>query len=1461
MFNLATFILSSLMAIQSWTVELPFKTVGLPNETALDHYGQEVRVTFTMDEQTLEDIPDESTLVSILEQQFSSSGQTFVSPMLNYFPTDDNDTGELDLLFSYNGTTDERRLFISFNNGMGSRQITQSGMPLEPVVLSASSLSPLFPSSHDTRTLTMTDGISGTTYRLFCDDVLVRTLAYSGGTGSFGTVSSPGRYHVERPDGYQVGNSIRLNLHEIFEHGNHEIYGDMLTPVSANGGTASIHGYINTIIEEECIATLEDWYNNKQNKIDFWPDLGQVMTISLDEDLGEIDIALLCPPNLNSSPRTFDTRMKLYMNEDETLIFTQPGGGQLLEYELSGSAPDSNGRFNVTLSGSQYMVTYKLMHEGQVISTKTGNGNPIVFNSLSASGEYSVMASYGSSTLSMSDTFIATVAGELGGNNYISVETFNGGTSALDVTYYGGLGYPVQEVRTSFAGTGRDLVRGIVYDGMRRADAVTMLPYARTGMNSHYDPQHMAAQTAYYAAKGFGNGINARAIKSYDDGLSGRLRSSRREGDAYVTAQRDVKYSYLLNEETDAVRDIRYHHPSVSSQASVKDHGLRESGTLKVTRTVSEDRDTSYMFSDMRDRLVLSRQMSNGVEHDTYYVYDLRDSLVCVIPPKAMEQMDDEFLFDGELAKRWCFTYKYDARGNLIERGVPGAGREVMIYDPRGRLVLYADATMNAVAQRYRYTIYDSMDRIVEEGIGRLDPALETARTSIMAGAEIKTKLSQTVPLRTCTYYKSGDFPDGYLEEDGFMWESSFCGLGATTQLKTERVWEDPAILPSGVSAAEHYVDRTYFYDEHGRVVQMLETDSEGWTSRYSTAYDLMGNITACLERHTRGTEEDWMKTDYTYDARGRVMSYRRTVNGIALDEVEYTYDDLGRLASKDVVEKIEEDYSYNLQGWQTGHEVSLYGNPSFFSESMKYYNPSSASTEARYGGFISETVSNHSGSNVRSLQYGYDPLGRLVSAVDGASGVSENFTYDKNGNMLSATKALASNATDAQTFNHDGNRLISDAGTSHNSTYTHWPNGSLRTDSSQNLQICCNFRNLPCAFIVGSMTAPSAEVMYLWDGTKVRTSSALGQGRLYKGSFVYSVSPTGTQLESISHDEGRILAAEGASGTEFIDTWHVRDYLGSVRAVYDISTPANEVEDVSEHVLEQSDYYAFGERIEVSGQAFDQTNRYRYNGKEQLRFEGINLDPGLTDYGARYYAPTFGRWTTPDPLADKYYSVSPYAFCGNNPVNFVDPFGMDWYSTIEEVEDENGKKSQETRYYWTEAKSQKEMDGLGIKGTYLGEAVVIFKGYYDEKLGKDGTLTGEGAKAASVNIYGINGPDDIKSYHGLSVSSNPDKYPMLIDGEYRLFHQQMAESVYGKGSLTYRVSDLYGNLELNPVGGYNKATGAKTMTEIFFHRTNNDGGAKYASVGCLVIDGREWKNVERQLGKSKNIYLKLTRK
>ena len=62
----------------------------------------------------------------------------------------------------------------------------------------------------------------------------------------------------------------------------------------------------------------------------------------------------------------------------------------------------------------------------------------------------------------------------------------------------------------------------------------------------------------------------------------------------------------------------------------------------------------------------------------------------------------------------------------------------------------------------------------------------------------------------------------------------------------------------------------------------------------------------------------------------------------------------------------------------------------------------------------------------------------------------------------------------------------------------------------------------------------------------------------------------------------------------------------------------------------------------------------YKYNGKELDLMHGLNT----YDYGARQHDPILARWDRIDPLCEKYYSTSPYAYCNNSPINAVDPDG-----------------------------------------------------------------------------------------------------------------------------------------------------------------------------------------------------------
>jgi RHS repeat-associated protein len=80
----------------------------------------------------------------------------------------------------------------------------------------------------------------------------------------------------------------------------------------------------------------------------------------------------------------------------------------------------------------------------------------------------------------------------------------------------------------------------------------------------------------------------------------------------------------------------------------------------------------------------------------------------------------------------------------------------------------------------------------------------------------------------------------------------------------------------------------------------------------------------------------------------------------------------------------------------------------------------------------------------------------------------------------------------------------------------------------------------------------------------------------------------------------------------------------------------------------------------------FDTTmlETYSFNGKEK------DYESGFHYYGARYYASELGIWLSVDPMSDKYPSLSPYAYCADNPVKFIDPNGEE----MTDFKNEKGK-------------------------------------------------------------------------------------------------------------------------------------------------------------------------------------------
>ncbi len=225
-------------------------------------------------------------------------------------------------------------------------------------------------------------------------------------------------------------------------------------------------------------------------------------------------------------------------------------------------------------------------------------------------------------------------------------------------------------------------------------------------------------------------------------------------------------------------------------------------------------------------------------------------------------------------------------------------------------------------------------------------------------------------------------------------------------------------------------------------------------------------------------------------------------------------------------------------------------------------------------------------------------------------------------------------------------NNGFRDNGSFQNVEYLYDANGNMTLDKNkENMTVDYNYLNLPQK--INRICGPDInKIYYLYtaDGNKLQKHTQISGGTLSTTDYVGSFQLIDGQEKSLAHSEGRIMINNDGS---FDYQYYLKDHLGNVRIVFN-----------DEGLVQQDGYYPFGMLMQGCGgvEAQNDPNKYLYNGKELQDEFGLDW----YDYGARFYDPQIARWHAVDPLAEKYYSLTPFHYTYNNPMRFIDINGED---------------------------------------------------------------------------------------------------------------------------------------------------------------------------------------------------------
>ena len=882
--------------------------------------------------------------------------------------------------------------------------------------------------------------------------------------------------------------------------------------------------------------------------------------------------------------------------------------------------------------------------------------------------------------------------------NYVRTETIisKQADKITDYQFYDGLGRPAIAATSGLSGTGEYSYTLKEYTGESSVVAEWLPAGGTQEIECLRDNEVKQRNSSQYSGDD--------AYANYEFDILGRVTKSVKPG-AKWKQWKGTESAYLTNSD----KEVKKYKWGQGGSIAPVESGYYKAGSLTGVRETDEDGVTTTVFTDAFGRKILERR---GESNDTYFVYDQCGRLAFVLMPGYQSVRDPE---------KYTYRYTYNVRGNLIRKQLPGCAAVEFTYDANDRCVSFQDGELRKKGL-YRIFLYDKLGRMAVQGLAsrRLSPeeaALVTFSKGCggIAGTDYSSPGAASINsvmrrLEQATFYDDYQFMEGTAKKyfQGLYAPDARFARGTVTGLVTS--------VSNGQT-----MSAVIAYDIKGRIVGTQGMTTDGRCEQTENRYTYSDKL-AVSRQSVRGAGLDAVETVVTNeygksDDRLRSTTVSVTVNGRSTDkrQITYDYDRLGRLAK--VIRPLTSPsrsgiaYSYNIQGWVDKIETGS------FSESLHY---NEGPGRHLFNGNVSSVNWSRKGeTGNRGYKFDYDRLNRLTGAEYGEKDFSlatgrydEQLRYDADGNV----QALSRNGrkqngsygpVDDLTLSYDGCQLsaVEERAApvvSANSydlkrgsdDFAYNDNGALTMDGTRGItNITYDYGGYPAKvqFDNGNVT----KYVYTSTGQKLRAVyyTAMPNVRVGMGMDYDGIEDNHLSVDSVDYLLGGTVLCRNGRATQILfdggyvkverrlpglwknpsllslipnvpiitndslvlqpnpaDTLRLtfkyfnKDHLGNIREVIGEDGGVEQV----------TDYYPFGLPIGDLGRNGG-LQRFKYNGKEFDEMHGLNT----YDYGARQYNPVLARWDRMDPLCGLFQNVSAFAYCHDNPVNFIDFKGL----------------------------------------------------------------------------------------------------------------------------------------------------------------------------------------------------------